>query len=71
VNASSASAVAACCLNCAHFERDARAIEAAFPGLRALSSGFASVRADDGLCARHDRYVAGTARCAQFLAVAG
>ena len=33
-------------------------IEKALPGCRSLSSAYAAVRSDDGLCAMHDRYVA-------------
>jgi hypothetical protein len=49
-----------------HFERDPLAIEQVVPGLNAMSSGFASVRADDGLCRHHDRHVSARATCAAF-----
>jgi hypothetical protein len=52
--------------SCIHFRNDPAAIEAAFPGLAALSSGYGSVRADDGLCALHDRYLGARASCARF-----
>ncbi|MEP6485187.1 MAG: hypothetical protein ABJB01_12125 [Rudaea sp.] len=54
------------CARCAHFERDPLAIEKAIPGLSVMSSGFASVRDNDGLCAQHDRYVPAHGRCAEF-----
>jgi hypothetical protein len=54
------------CGACAHFRNDAAFLEAAFPGLTSLSSGHASVRGEDGLCLRHDRYLTATSCCAQF-----
>jgi hypothetical protein len=72
--------LAAACDSCAHFDAAAEQIEAGLPGLRTLSSAFASVRVGDGLCRRHDRYVAASSVCAlhrhrvlnppEFLAVA-
>ena len=57
-----------CCERCVHFERDPLAIEKAVPGLNVMSSGFASVRADDGLCTHHDRHVSARATCVAFAA---
>jgi hypothetical protein len=57
-------AVAAHCGNCRHFEGRPAALEAALPGLRSMSSAYASVRAQDGLCAWHDRQVGAAAVCA-------
>jgi hypothetical protein len=54
------------CAGCAHFRRAAGELELMLPGLRSLSSAFASVRSGDGLCARHDRYVAASSACAEF-----
>jgi hypothetical protein len=54
------------CIGCRHFSNEPLALEAAFSGLSALSSAFASVRSNDGLCNLHDRYVAGSAHCASF-----
>jgi glycosyltransferase involved in cell wall biosynthesis len=45
---------------------DAKFLEAAFGGLTSLSSGFGSVRADDGICLRHDRYLSARSFCAEF-----
>lgn len=56
------------CRTCAHFRDDPASLEAAFPGLTALGSGYASVRAEDGLCLRHDRYLSGRASCGEFTA---
>ncbi|MGD1015636.1 MAG: hypothetical protein ABR863_04250 [Roseiarcus sp.] len=39
------------------------------PGFSSLSSAFASVRADDGLCLMRDRYLSARASCARFAAV--
>jgi uncharacterized NAD(P)/FAD-binding protein YdhS len=58
---------AARCGNCGHFSAAASDIEDAFPGLRTLSSVDASVRSEDGLCARHDRYIADSSICAHHL----
>ena len=54
------------CRQCKHFQNDALYVEAALPGLSSLSSGFAAVRCDDGLCAVHERYVAASSACAAF-----
>jgi len=54
------------CLDCRHFCNDPAVIERAFPGLTAMGSGYADVRANDGLCARHDLYLALTNGCAEF-----
>jgi len=56
----------AICANCKHFNADPLAVEAATPGLSAMSSGFASVRSSDGLCEVHDRHVPSHATCASF-----
>jgi hypothetical protein len=52
------------CADCLHFNGSPLDVEAALPGLASLSSGYAAVRAADGLCALHDRYVAASSRCA-------
>jgi hypothetical protein len=54
------------CGLCRHFQGGAAALEAMFPGLKSLSSGYASVTADDGLCLVHDRHVAATGGCPSF-----
>ncbi len=56
------------CTACRHFDPRPAAIEAAFPGLSSLSSAYAAVKAADGLCARHDRYVAASSFCGAFAA---
>jgi hypothetical protein len=52
------------CAGCRHFNGRALDIEAAMPGLASLSSAFAAVRSDDGICAEHGRYVAASSVCA-------
>ena len=43
------------------------ALERAVPGLNILSSAYGSVRADTGLCGRHEFFVtSATAACAEF-----
>jgi hypothetical protein len=51
------------CATCRYFNGNAADIEAALPGLSSLSSAYAAVRSGDGLCASHDRYVAGSSVC--------
>jgi len=54
------------CIGCSHFMHDAPSLERALPGLAALSSAYAAVRANDGLCRMHDRYVASSSSCARY-----
>jgi hypothetical protein len=54
------------CRSCRHFRNDAASIEAAFAGLTSLSSAFGSVRSDDGICHRHDRYLSARSCCPDF-----
>ena len=54
------------CRRCRHFRNDAQYLEAAFPGLTSLSSGSGSVRAEDGICLKHDRYLNAESSCPQF-----
>jgi hypothetical protein len=37
-----------------------------FKGLTTMSSGYASVVAEDGVCLRHDRYLGARASCADW-----
>ncbi len=55
-----------CCRYCAYFRSEPKEIEAEIPGLRVLGSGYASVRAGDGLCRRHGRYLPATAACRDY-----
>jgi hypothetical protein len=54
------------CQGCLWFQNDPAFVEAAFPGLTTMSSGFASVRDRDGLCERHQRYLSARDSCEQF-----
>jgi hypothetical protein len=54
------------CGACRHFAAAPGAIERGLPGLSILASAHAASRADDGSCARHDRYVTARAGCADF-----
>ncbi|HVJ53184.1 MAG TPA: hypothetical protein VM689_12015 [Aliidongia sp.] len=54
------------CRRCEYFRNDPAYLEAAFKGLSALSSAWASVTAEDGVCRRHDRYLSAHAFCAEF-----
>jgi hypothetical protein len=56
------------CRQCRHFQNDAPQVEAALPGLSSLSSAYAAVRASDGICAVHERYVAASSVCTAFAA---
>jgi hypothetical protein len=58
--------VAACCGQCKHFQNAAKQVEAALPGLSSLSSAYAAVRCDDGICAVHERYIAASSVCPAF-----
>jgi hypothetical protein len=59
------------CRTCRHFRNDAAFLETALPGLTSMSSGHGSVRADDGICLRHDRYLGADSSCADYAARAG
>jgi hypothetical protein len=54
------------CGICAYFRNDPAYLESTFKGMTSFSSGYASVRADDGLCIRHDRYLGARSSCPDF-----
>jgi len=54
------------CRDCRHFANDAASIEARIAGVSTLSSGHASIRLDDGLCALRDLYLPAKASCEAF-----
>jgi hypothetical protein len=56
------------CGGCVSFNNDPHYLEAEMPGLRSLSSATSSVRTDDGLCARHGRYLGARSSCGDFQA---
>jgi hypothetical protein len=51
------------CASCRHFSGLPREVEAHLPGMRSLGSAHGSVRATDGICRLHDRYLAPTSSC--------
>jgi hypothetical protein len=55
-----------CCAACRYFRGAASEIEFLLPGVRTLSSAYAAIRADDGLCGLHDRYLDARSRCAGY-----
>jgi hypothetical protein len=54
------------CLNCKFFNNEPELVEQAFPGLTALSSAYASVRADAGICSLRELFLAPWAQCRDF-----
>jgi hypothetical protein len=54
------------CAACRFFCSDPQELESRIAGLRSFGSGFASVRAGDGLCERHERYLPASAHCSSF-----
>jgi len=58
---------AARCGACRFFVGAPAALERAIPGLNILSSAYGSVRADTGLCRRHESFTtSATVSCPQF-----
>lgn len=55
-----------CCQQCQHFQNDPAFIEATYPGLTTMSSGFASVRDQDGICNYHQLYLSARDTCPVF-----
>jgi hypothetical protein len=55
------------CRSCAHFRNDPTYLEGVFAGLASMSSAHASVRGDDGICRRHDRYLGAACWCSDFV----
>jgi hypothetical protein len=55
----------ASCANCRQFIDEPAELESLLPGMNTLGSAFGSVRDGDGLCARHQRYLRASCRCAQ------
>ncbi len=65
-----ATTIVATCRHCRHFRNDAAYLETAFPGLTSMSSGYGSVRGEDGICLLHDRYLNAESSCRQFSEIA-
>ncbi len=51
------------CQNCLYFQNDPSLIEQIYPGLTSLSSGFASVRDQDGFCKLNQLYLSAKDSC--------
>jgi hypothetical protein len=58
------------CRSCVHFRNDPEYLERVFSGLTSLSSGYASIVADDGVCGRHQRQCGADFWCVDFLPAA-
>lgn len=56
------------CKKCIFFESDPAVIEKTFKGLTILSSGYGSVRSDDGLCLILNRYLSSRDSCGGYIA---
>jgi len=54
------------CRNCVHFRNDPAFLERTIKGLNVMSSAWASVRSDDGLCLKHDRFTQSCGTCPNF-----
>jgi hypothetical protein len=54
------------CRACRHFENEPSRLEAMIPGLTAMGSAHASVRADDGICMVLDRMMTARDSCSRF-----
>ncbi len=57
------------CAGCRYFCNDPNFLENAIPGLYSMSSAFASVRRDDGVCSMHERYLSARSSCAEFVQI--
>jgi hypothetical protein len=54
------------CLSCRHFRNTPRYLESVYKGLSSLSSAYASVRKDDGICLERDLYLSASASCERY-----
>jgi hypothetical protein len=54
------------CRSCVHFQNDPAFIEATYRGLTTMSSGFASVRDQDGFCNFNQLYLSARDSCPNF-----
>ena len=54
------------CISCRHFHNTPQYLEQTYKGLSTFSSGYASVRKDDGICLLHDLYLSADACCESF-----
>lgn len=56
------------CGSCRHFLADAATLEEQLGGFASLGSAYGSVRAGDGLCRHHNRYLSARAQCVSHAA---
>jgi len=54
------------CSDCRYFSNDPADIEKTFPGLKILSSAYASVRSNAGVCSRHGLFISPRKQCEDF-----
>jgi hypothetical protein len=54
------------CIDCRFFQNSPVMIETAFPGLNSLSSAYSSVRAESGICDRHELFISSRYSCTFF-----
>ena len=54
------------CFQCNHFRNSPEYLESACKGLKVLSSAYASVRSEDGICVLNDRYMSARQSCDRF-----
>jgi hypothetical protein len=54
------------CLSCRHFRNAPHYLETVYKGLTSLSSAYASVRKDDGICLERDLYLSASASCERY-----
>lgn len=58
----------ATCRACLHFRNNPAYLESVLQGLNTMSSAWASVMAEDGLCLHHDRLTGAESGCRDFKA---
>jgi hypothetical protein len=54
------------CQHCVYFKNDPVLVEETYRGLTTMSSGFASVRDQDGFCNYHQLYLSAKDGCPRF-----
>jgi len=54
------------CRQCTYFQNDPALIEKVYPGLKVMSSGFASVRDLDGFCDYNQLYLSARDHCKYY-----
>ncbi len=54
------------CLSCRNFRNTPQFLEQTYKGLGSLSSGYASVRKDDGICMERELYLSASGWCDRY-----